>query len=394
MNLDQPFRRYLAPTTDTPIALTFAKAKGIYIFDLEGNKYMDMISGIGVANIGHSHPSVIAAVHKQVDSHMHLMVYGEYIQQKQVTYAESLSKVLSQKLQCIYWVNSGTEATEGAFKLAKRTTGRSEIISFKGSYHGSTLGSLSAMGNEKFKRAFRPLVPGHRQLIYNDLKHLDEITTNTAAVIVECIQAGSGYIQGTKEFLRKLSKICSEKGAMLIIDECQTGFGRTGELFAHQLYGVNPDILCLGKALGGGLPLGAFISSQANMKKLSREPMLGHITTFGGNPVSCAAGQAAFEVLINSGWMDLVTTLGDYIRRALIKHPRIININGQGLLIALVLDSPNSAIRIQKKLISRRIITNFFLFNDSALRLTPPICIKKAELNHFIKNIIEALDEL
>ena len=394
MDLEQSFLKHLAPTTNSPMALTFSKARGVHLFDPEGNKYLDMISGICVANVGHTHPDVVSAIHEQVDSYMHLMVYGEYIQKKQITYAELVTRTLSDQLQCVYWVNSGTEATEGAFKLAKRITGRSEIISFKGSYHGSTLGALSAMGYEKYKRAYRPLIPGHRQLNYNDVKSLNEISSHTAAVIVECIQAGSGYTQGTKEFICDLATRCSELGTLLIVDECQTGFGRTGTLFAHQLYGITPDILCLGKALGGGLPLGAFISSKENMKKLSHDPMLGHITTFGGNPVSCAAGQAALEVLIASDWMSSVNELGAMVTNALIDHPKIKRLQGIGLLISVFLDSPEIVIKIQKKLIERKIISNFFLFEDKALRITPPLCIKKKELKHFTSNLIEVLNEL
>ena len=394
MDLEQSFLHHLAPTTESPMALTFSKAKGVYLFDPAGNKYLDMISGIGVANIGHSHPDVTSAVHEQVDSHMHLMVYGEFIQKKQVTYAELVTKTLSDQLQCVYWVNSGTEATEGAFKLAKRITGRSEIISFKGSYHGSTLGALSAMGYEKYKRAYRPLIPGHRQLNYNDIKSLDEISSRTAAVIVECIQAGSGYTKGTKEFISELSLRCSALGVMLIIDECQTGFGRTGKLFAHQLYEVTPDILCLGKALGGGLPLGAFISSKKNMKNLAHDPMLGHITTFGGSPLSCAAGKAALEVLIASDWMSSVNELGAIITNTLMDHPKVKSIKGMGLLISIFLDSPEAVLQIQKKLIERKIITNFFLFEDTALRITPPLCIKNKELKYFTSNLIQVLNEL
>tara|TARA_B100001059_G_scaffold65380_1_gene61601 strand:- start:13157 stop:14341 length:1185 start_codon:yes stop_codon:yes gene_type:complete len=394
MELEKSFYKHLAQTTGSPMLLKFSKANGIYLYDDKDEKYLDFISGIAVANIGHSHPVVISAVKEQIDKHMHLMVYGEYIQKIQVTYAESITNELDAELQTVYWVNSGTEATEGAFKLARRVTGRSEIISFKGSYHGSTIGALSSMGNEKYKRAFRPLVPDHRQLEYNDIESLNEISSKTAAVIVECIQAGTGYKKADKVFLDKLSSKCSEVGAMLIIDECQTAFGRTGNLFAHQEYGITPDILCLGKALGGGMPLGAFISSKSKMMKLKSDPILGHITTFGGNPVSCAAGLAAFQVLKSSNWLIDVKRRGELIKEVLTSHPKVCEVRGTGLLLSVILETEDFKNLVYKKLIERKIITNFFLFNNEALRITPPLCITANEIDYFNSNFIQVLNQL
>lgn len=394
MELEKSFHKHLAQTTRSPMLLKFSKANGIYLYDEKDEKYLDFISGIAVANIGHSHPKVISAVKEQIDKHMHLMVYGEYIQNTQVKYAESITNELAAELQSVYWVNSGTEATEGAFKLSRRVTGRSEIISFKGSYHGSTIGALSAMGNEKYKRAFRPLVPNHRQLKFNDIESLNEISSKTAAVIVECVQAGTGYKKADKVFLEELSLKCSKVGAMLIVDECQTAFGRTGDLFAHQEYKITPDILCLGKALGGGMPLGAFISSKSKMMKLTNDPILGHITTFGGNPVSCAAGHAAFQVLKSSDWLGDVKTRGELIKKVLSSHPKVCEVRGTGLLLSVILETEDLKNLVYKKLIERKIITNFFLFNDQALRITPPLCITVNEIDYFNSNFIQVLSEI
>ena len=270
MDLRQLFLQHIAPTTESPLALEVVRAEGVYLYGPEGQAYMDFISGIGVSNIGHSHPAVVAAVQAQAASYMHLMVYGEYVQQPQVAYARALTATLDPSLDCVYWGNSGAEAIEGAFKLAKRVTGRTEILSFQGSYHGSTHGALSAMGDETYKRAYRPLLPDHRILPWADAAHLHAITERTAAVVVEVVQAESGYKVVPGAFLRALQARCHEMGALLIVDEIQTGFGRTGHLFAHQGTGIVPDILCLGKALGGGMPLGAFIASHARMQHLAK----------------------------------------------------------------------------------------------------------------------------
>ena len=393
MDLRQLFLQHIAPTTESPLALEVVRAEGVYLYGPEGQAYMDFISGIGVSNIGHSHPAVVAAVQAQAASYMHLMVYGEYVQQPQVAYAQALTASLDPSLDCVYWGNSGAEAIEGAFKLAKRVTGRTEIISFQGSYHGSTHGALSAMGDETYKRAYRPLLPDHRILPWADADHLHAITERTAAVVVEVVQAESGYKVVPTAFLQALQARCCETGALLIVDEIQTGFGRTGHLFAHQGAGIVPDILCLGKALGGGMPLGAFIASHGRMQHLAKNPMLGHLTTFGGHPVSCAAGLAAFTVLQNSGWIQDVAQKEAYLRAALGPLSTTGDLSGRGLLLALPLESFDRVLSAQKDLISAGLLTDWFLFEQKALRLAPPLSISMQELEQavtFIQNAVHA----
>lgn len=391
MDLRQLFLQHIAPTTESPLALEVVRAEGVYLYGPEGQSYMDFISGIGVSNIGHSHPEVVAAVQDQAAAYMHLMVYGEYVQQPQVAYARALTATLDPSLDCVYWGNSGAEAIEGAFKLAKRVTGRTEILSFQGSYHGSTHGALSAMGDETYKRAYRPLLPDHRILPWADAAHLHAITERTAAVVVEVVQAESGYKVVPGAFLQALQARCHEMGALLIVDEIQTGFGRTGHLFAHQGAGITPDILCLGKALGGGMPLGAFIASHARMQHLAKKPMLGHLTTFGGHPVSCAAGLAAFTVLQTSGWIQAVAQKEAYLRAALGPLSTTGDLSGRGLLLALPLESFDRVLSAQKDLISAGLLTDWFLFEQKALRLAPPLSISMPELEQAVTFIQNAL---
>jgi acetylornithine/succinyldiaminopimelate/putrescine aminotransferase len=383
--------QHIAPTTESPLALEVVRAEGIYLYGPDGQSYMDFISGIGVSNVGHSHPEVVSAVQTQAASYMHLMVYGEYIQQPQVAYAQALTAALDPSLDCVYWGNSGAEAIEGAFKLAKRVTGRTEIISFQGSYHGSTHGALSAMGDETYKRAYRPLLPDHRILPWADSSRLSSITHRTAAVVVEVVQAESGYKVVPHDFLKALEARCRETGALLIVDEIQTGFGRTGHLFAHQGVGIVPDILCLGKALGGGMPLGAFIASHSRMQHLAKNPMLGHLTTFGGHPVSCAAGLAAFQVLQSSGWIQEVAQKEAFLRHALAPLSLRGTLSGQGLLLALPLRDFDHVLQTQKRLIDLGLLTDWFLFEQNALRLAPPLSISMAELEkavHFLQTAL------
>lgn len=391
MDLRQLFLQHIAPTTESPLALEVVRTEGVYLYGPEGQSYMDFISGIGVSNIGHSHPEVVAAVQDQAAAYMHLMVYGEYVQQPQVAYAQALTATLDPSLDCVYWGNSGAEAIEGAFKLAKRVTGRTEILSFQGSYHGSTHGALSAMGDETYKRAYRPLLPDHRILPWADAAYLHAITERTAAVVVEVVQAESGYKVVPGAFLQALQARCHEMGALLIVDEIQTGFGRTGHLFAHQGAGIVPDILCLGKALGGGMPLGAFIASHARMQHLAKNPMLGHLTTFGGHPVSCAAGLAAFTVLQNSGWIQAVAQKEAYLRAALGPLSTTGELSGRGLLLALPLESFDRVLSAQKDLISAGLLTDWFLFEQKALRLAPPLSISMPELKQAVTFIQNAL---
>ena len=296
--LKEDFSRFLAQTSKTPVGLEIVSAKGLWLKDVKGKKYLDLISGIAVSNLGHGHPKIIKAIKEQADKHTHVMVYGEYIQSKQVQLAKKICSLLPKSLNAVYFVNSGSEAVEGALKLAKRYTGRTEIISFSHAYHGSTHGALSVMGDEALKIPFRPLLPGIRILPYNDISSLQYITDKTACVIIEPIQGEGGTIVPDKLFLKALEKHCKKKGALLVADEIQTGFGRTGKLFAFEYFGIVPDIITIGKAMGGGLPLGGFVANRNIMQTLSNNPALGHITTFGGHPLCCASGLAALEVLL------------------------------------------------------------------------------------------------
>jgi acetylornithine/N-succinyldiaminopimelate aminotransferase len=315
----------------------------------------------------------------------------EYIQQPQVGYAQALCATLDPSLDCVYWGNSGAEAIEGAFKLAKRWTGRTEICSFQGSYHGSTQGALSAMGDETFKRAYRPLLPDHRILPWADASALEHITPRTAAVVVEIIQAESGYKPVPPAYLSALQDRCRAVGALLIVDEIQTGFGRSGHLFAHQGVGITPDILCLGKALGGGMPLGAFIASGEKMQSLAQNPMLGHLTTFGGHPVSCAAGWAAFHVLQREGWIEEVAAKESLLRRELSHLSVTGSLSGQGLLLALPLGDFDRVLSVQQALIQQGLLTDWFLFENQALRLAPPLSISEEELQQACRAIRHAI---
>src|SRR5687767_10714613 len=305
-SLRELFFSRIAQTSPAPIALEIEKAEGVYVIDSKGKKYFDLVSGIAVSSLGHNHPGILSAIKAQLDRHLHLMVYGEYIQSPQVKYAELLCRHLPENLSSVYFVNSGAEAIEGAMKLAKRHSGRTEIISFRNAYHGSTQGALSVMGSEEFKNAFRPLIPGTRLLEFNNKKTLRQITSEAACVIAEVIQGEAGVIVPETDFLKALRERCTETGTLLILDEIQTGMGRTGKLFAFEHYGIVPDILCLAKAFGGGMPLGAFISSKEIMGDLTQDPPLGHITTFGGHPVCCAAGMAAFTALMDEKLIETV----------------------------------------------------------------------------------------
>ena len=302
MNQRELFLRHVAQTSPTPLALEIVKAEGCILYDADGKEYLDLIGGISVANIGHRHPKVIEAIQKQLEAYLHIMVYGEFIETPQVQYAKLLTDHLPASLNSVYFTNSGTEATEGAMKLAKRVTGRTQIIAFNNSYHGSTQGALSVMGDEYWRNAFRPLLPDVLHLEYNSFESLNEITEQTACVIAETVQAEAGIIVPAKEWMQALRKKCTETGTLLILDEIQAGFGRTGKLWGFEHFDIVPDILLLGKALGGGMPLGAFIADKKLMDAFTNNPVLGHITTFGGHPVCCAAGMAAMKVLLEEGW--------------------------------------------------------------------------------------------
>lgn len=389
----QLFLNHLAQTSAAPIGIEMVKASGIHLWDVEGKSYIDMISGFSVCNIGHSHPKVVKAVQDQAAEYMHLIVYGEFIETPQTAYAKLLAEQLPDSLNCVYFTNSGAEATEGAMKLAKRLTGRSRIIAFNHAYHGSTQGALSVMGDEYWRNAFRPLLPDIMHVDFNSWEAIDAIDSETACVIVETIQAESGIIKPNKEWLQALRKKCNENCALLIFDEIQAGFGRTGSLFAFEQYGVVPDILLLGKALGGGMPLGAFIASKQLMSTLTYNPVLGHITTFGGHPVSCAAGKAALEVLLEGKYMDNVFTK-EKILIDLIRHPAIVSTRTAGLWMSLQFVSPELNQKIVHQCVLNGLITDWFLFAPDRLRIAPPLIITEEELIEMCAIILKSIDEV
>jgi acetylornithine/succinyldiaminopimelate/putrescine aminotransferase len=386
----QLFLNHVAQTSETPLALEIEKAEGVYLTDISGKRYIDLISGISVSNLGHRHPKVVEAIKQQLDKYMHLMVYGEYIQAPQVQLAKLLTEHLPENLSSVYFVNSGTEAIEGALKLAKRFTGRTEIISFKNAYHGSTHGSLSIMGNEEFKNTYRPLLPDVTQLEYNNSVQFNLITTRTACVVIETIQGEAGALVPKGDFLKRLHERCTETGTLLIADEIQCGFGRTGKLFAFEHYNFVPDILCLAKGMGGGMPIGAFVSSKEIMHTLTNNPMLGHITTFGGHPVCCAAAKASLEVLLTENLIQQVEAK-EQLFRTLLKHPKIKTINGKGLLLAVEFDSYEQNKIIIDKCISKGVISDWFLFSSHSMRIAPPLIITEEEIEIACKIIIESL---
>lgn len=386
----QLFLRHLAQTSPAPLQLEIEKAEGVYLFDTKGKRYLDLISGIAVSYLGHSHPEVVAAVKQQAGKYMHLMVYGEYVQAPQVQYAAFLAKHLPEKLNSVYFVNSGAEATEGAMKLVKRFTGRSEIICFDKAYHGSTQGALSLIGSDALRMPFQPLLPGIKRLRYNVLDDLPFITDKTACVIIEPVQGEAGVRTAEKKFLKQLRKQCDETGALLVFDEAQTAFGRTGKLFALEHFDITPDILLLAKGLGGGMPLGAFIASKEIMAALSDNPALGHITTFGGHPVCCAAGYAAMQFLLQSDLIQQVETKEALFKKTL-SHSSIKAIRSCGLLLAVEFDSFTTCKKIIDACISKGVITDWFLFADNCLRIAPPLTISEKEIKEACGVINEAM---
>lgn len=385
------FLRHLAQTSDAPMLLEIERAEGIYLYDTNGKAYIDLISGISVSSIGHRHPAVLSAIDGQLKKYLHLMVYGEYVQSPQVQYARLLVSKLPEQLNAVYFTNSGTEATEGAMKLAKRLTGRTSFVSFLNSYHGHTQGALSIMGDEYWKQAFRPLLPGNQLLQFNDRQGLEKITTDTAAVIMEPVQAEAGVVLPTKDFLRNVRSRCNETGALLIFDEIQTGMGRTGTFYCFEQYGMVPDILLTAKAFGGGMPLGAFISSVENMRALMHDPMLGHLTTFGGHPVSCAAGKAALEVLLNENLITGVEHRRRLFEQQLV-HPAIKEFRCAGLLMAIEFNDESFCKRVIMKCIEAGLITDWFLFAGHCLRMAPPLTISDEEIMESCKLIIHSIE--
>jgi acetylornithine/N-succinyldiaminopimelate aminotransferase len=367
-------------------------AKGVYLYGPHGEKYLDLISGVSVSNVGHNHPGVVKAIKNQVDSYTHLMVYGELVLSPQVNYARRLAGILPSQLNTCYFVNSGSEAVEGAMKLAKRFTGRSRILSFKNSYHGSTHGALSIQGSEIYRNAYRPLLPDTFQMEFNDDKALDLIDEKTACVIAEPIQGEAGIIVPENSFLDKLRSRCSKTGTLLIFDEIQTGFGRTGFMFALDRYKVVPDILLLAKALGGGMPLGAFISSGEIMSALASNPPLGHITTFGGHPVCCAAGEAALNIIIDEKLAESSASKSNLFKSQL-KHPLIAEIRGEGLLLAVQLTDKMYVQYMVANACRYGLLIDFFLFCDSAVRLSPPLIITEEEVILACNLLLDLLDD-
>ena len=386
------FFKHLAQTSAFPPALEIIKAEGCYLIDSSGKKYLDLISGISVSSLGHGNEDVKKAIHKQVDDHLHLMVYGEYIVSAQVDLVQALAKKLPNTLQSIYLTNSGTEATEGAMKLAKRFTGRTGFISFKNAYHGSTQGALSICGNENLKNAFRPLLPDHRIIDYNSQDQLEFIDENTAAVFIEAIQAEAGIILPEKGFLEKVRNRCNEKKALLVFDEIQTGMGRTGKLFAFNETNVIPDILLLGKAFGGGMPLGAFVSSNEIMSTLTFDPILGHLTTSGGHPVSCAAALASLQILSKNEILESVIKKGELFRK-LLKHSNIKSFRGRGLLLAIEFENEVINQKVIQLCFEKGLLTDWFLFSPFCLRIAPPLIISEEEVRKACSIVLEAIEE-
>jgi acetylornithine/succinyldiaminopimelate/putrescine aminotransferase len=387
----QTFLTHLAQTTPFPFLIMVEKAEGVYLFAPDGTRYIDMISGIGVSNVGHRHPKVLEAIRNQLDKHLHVMVYGEYIQSAPNLLAEKLVSLLPSSLNCCYFVNSGTEANEGALKLAKRVTGRSEIVSCRNSYHGSTHGSMSVSGNEIKKRTFRPLLPDVRFINFNETADLNLITNKTACVIMETIQGDAGVRVPSRKYLQAVRKRCSDTGALLILDEIQCGIGRTGTLFAFEQFDIVPDILTTAKAFGGGLPIGAFVSTYENMKMLTHDPMLGHITTFGGNPVCCAAALATLEVIETEKLLTEVESKGQMIEH-LLHHPKIKEIRRIGLMFAIDFDSPERVNRIVEYCKQHGVIGYWFLSNPHSFRLAPPLNITENEIKEACGVILKAFE--
>lgn len=380
-----------AQTSGSPRLLEIERAEGMYLFDQSGNKYMDLVSGFAVSNVGHRHPKVIKAIKDQADKYLHVTVYGEFVQAPQVKLAEKLCSVLPSGLNSVYFVNSGAEATEGAMKLAKRFTGRSEIIACHQSYHGSTQGALSVMGNEHYKQAYRPLLPGIRFIAFNDASHIQLITPDTAAVIIETIQGEAGVRVPDKKYMQALRKRCTETGTLLILDEIQTGFGRTGSFFAFEHFNIVPDILLLAKGMGGGMPIGAFIAAKQVMDVLKDNPILGHITTFGGHPVSCAAGLATLQAILDEQLIDDVLDKEQLFRQHL-SHPKIKEIRGKGLLLSVQMNSFKEVESISKQCMENGVIIDWFLHCDTALRIAPPLIINEDEIKKACGVILEAIE--
>lgn len=387
------FFRHLGLPSFFPMELEIVKAEGIWFYDRTGKKFMDLVSGITVSNVGHRHPKVIRAISEQIDKYLHLNVYGEFIQSPQVRLAEKLASLLPEKLSNVFFVNSGSEAIEGALKLAKRYTGRSGIISFYNAYHGSTHGSLSITGNESLKNAYRPLLPGIRQIEFNNISHLEAITSDIACVVLETVQAEAGIVRIHQEFIDGLVKKCHDLGVLILLDDIQMGMGRTGKMFSFEHFGFTPDILALAKALGAGMPLGAFISSQEIMKTLAYDPELGHITTFGGHPVSCSAAIAGLDVLLSENLLGDVEVKGRIFEEKLGNYPGFSAIRRAGLALGIDLKNPDKKEQFMKSVISNGAIIDWYMFRPATFRIAPPLTITPDEMEEACRRIIAAANE-
>jgi len=387
------FLRHIAQTSPAPMALEIVQTTGSILTDAAGKNFIDLIGGISVANVGHRHPAVIAAIQKQLEAYLHIMVYGEFIESPQVQYAKLLTENLPQNLNSVYFTNSGAEAVEGAMKLVKRITGRTQIIAFNDSYHGSTQGALSIMGEEYWRNAFRPLLPDVLHLQYNQFETIDEISDLTACVFVETVQAEAGVIAPSPAWIQALRKKCTETGALLVMDEIQTGFGRTGKLWGFENFDVVPDVLLLGKALGGGMPLGAFIADKQLMDVFTENPVLGHITTFGGHPVSCAAGNAALTALLNEKMIEDVQHKKDLFLSSL-NHLAIVSIRSCGLWLAIEFVSFEKNKMVIDYCISNGILTDWFLFAPHCMRISPPLIITDEQIKESCKVILQVCNNL
>lgn len=387
----QLFFEHVAQTSTDPLAIEIERAEGIFLYGTDGTKYVDLVSGVSVSNVGHHHPKVVKAVKDQADRFMHLMVYGEIVQSPQVEYAHLLSRFLPAKHNSIYFVNSGSEAIEGAMKLAKRATGRHQVVAFKNAYHGGTHGALSILGHESLKQSFRPLLPGITHIEFNKIAQLNVITKETACVVIEPIQAEAGIILPDEAFMKALRNRCDDVGALLIFDEIQTGFGRTGKMFAGEHFNVEPDIMAIAKGMGGGMPIGGFTASDELMKLLTHNPALGHITTFGGHPVSCAAAKASLEVIESENLIQNAIEMGELFSK-LVAHDRIVEIRGMGLFLAVELKNifiPD----LMKFAAANGIIFDPFLFNSSAFRIAPPLIIKRDEVIEVSKKLVDLVEK-
>ena len=395
--LRRQFLTHVAQTSPAPQLIEVARAEGVYFYTPEGKEYFDLISGVSVSNVGHANSAVVEAVCRQARDYMHIMVYGEMVERPQVEYATLIASLLPEPLNSVYFLNSGAEAVEGALKLAKRYTARTEMISMRRAYHGSTHGAMSMMGfpeGEEWKNAFRPLLPDCKAIEYNNINDLQQITERTACVLCEPVQGEAGVRLPKDGYLAALRRRCTEVGALLIFDEIQTGMGRSGEMFAMTKFGVTPDIVCLAKAFGGGMPLGAFVSSNEIMNTLQSNPVLGHITTFGGHPVCCAAGLAATRYLIDNKVVEDVERKGALFESLLSGHPNVVEIRRNGLLLAVELGSSERLYKIMDMFIERGILSDWFLYCDTAFRISPPLVISDSEIRECVELIINCLNDL